>query len=128
VTAFQGTSPWIVAPNGGSTWRVAPAAGAVFNFTENAFTTFTNTQTSVGTVSSSHIVTASASRVSTLICNLDTTNTIFLGPTSGVTSSTGSPVFAQRCYSPDVPGTFQGDLFAIATGGAVATSVSLGSP
>jgi hypothetical protein len=56
------------------------------------------------------------------LCNTSPAATLFIGPT-GVTTTTGIPLPAGSCLSPDVPSSFIGALHAASTGAATAAYI-----
>lgn len=62
-------------------------------------------------------------RKQSIICNNDPSLTVWLGA-AGVNTTTGIPLAAGGCMSPDVPASFIGDLYGISTMTALTGTIS----
>lgn len=98
-----GVSPWLVRTVGGIAVTVQASTAA--HVQQNQFATST-----LATV----IFPADANRVQGVICNTDPGATIWLGDSS-VSQINGLPLLAGNCFSPDVPASFQGDLYGVSS-------------
>lgn len=74
------------------------------------------------TGSATLVVSASRGRAGLMVCNNDSTNSIYLGLDASVTSSNGIPILAGTCYSASAPQeVWKGVVYVITAGSSVDT-------
>ena len=115
VSAFQGGG-WTVDAKQSGTWNLS--------LTNTGSTGLVVTASTVATVASGQfnfifgvpqqVLTSNAARTQSVFCNTGTGATLWVGG-SGVSTSNGMPIVPGSCFSPDVPASFIGTLWAIST-------------
>jgi hypothetical protein len=114
-------------PSGGATLNPvtvisAPALTGTFTSQASTAATISTAQFSIDT-SPEEICPVSMTRSRSRLCNADPSHIIYIG-NSGVTITSGSPLFPNTCDTVDNPESFQGGVFAVSSATLAGTPAS----